>query len=253
VIREAIKKATGNVMEFRARAKAELDVKGARAEVATAADNLEAAKATLDAAKRAVTAATERETIRARLVDVQVEEQLALNAETALVTAQKRLAEAAAAADQSRRRATFDRAAKRAAEAKTAFADKYAPAMKGQPRKPSPRRTRIYRLGSHPLLLSASRAPRRRFSNWSHATPEAARFGLAISSPRTAELIGQRELRNVPKSNRDRAAEVALRRGGACDGVGPSVACRAAQGSCRDRPQARELPLDHRGYRAPCR
>jgi hypothetical protein len=130
MIREAIKKATGNVMEFGARARAELDVKGARAEVATAADNLEAAKATLDAAKRAVTAATERETIRARLVDVQVEEQLALNAETALVTAQKRLAEAAAAADQSRRRATFDRAAKRAAEAKTAFADKYAPAMK---------------------------------------------------------------------------------------------------------------------------
>jgi hypothetical protein len=87
MIREAIKKATGNVMEFGARARAELDVKGARAEVGTAADNLEAAKASLEAAKEAVRSATERETIRAKLVDVQVEEQLLLNAETACLAA----------------------------------------------------------------------------------------------------------------------------------------------------------------------
>jgi hypothetical protein len=113
-----------------ARAKVELDLKAARASVEAAEGNLKAAEASLEAAKQAVTAATERETIRAALIDEQIEERLFANAATGLAAAQKRLAEVEAEADQVRRRATFDRALKHAAKAKTAFAEKYAPAMK---------------------------------------------------------------------------------------------------------------------------
>jgi hypothetical protein len=129
MIREATKPHPKSDVDVGARAKVELDVKEARAAVASAAAALSSVRATHESAEQAVTAAVGRDAIRAAILEEQVERKMVGDAEAALTAAQGRLAAAEAEADRRGRLAAYDRALARLDDARTALADKYRPAM----------------------------------------------------------------------------------------------------------------------------
>jgi len=119
MVREVVKKSNGE------RAQAHLDVKAARAEVATATRKLDEAKASFDAVCAGAISTDDREKIREQVIAEDVERRLVKNAASQLDAAKAKFAALEVEADKADRRAAYDAAVSDLGKSEALFAEKF--------------------------------------------------------------------------------------------------------------------------------